>query len=85
MSKLRRADYTSHLAGKTITRCEWSNEPDEAWFLLSIFFSDLTMVSFRFHHFVDEEVELQDFVGGNISNERLLTPTPIIRPKKEGE
>jgi hypothetical protein len=42
------------------------------------------MVSFRFHTFVDEEAELARFVGGNLSNERLITPTPVTRPK-DGE
>jgi len=42
------------------------------------------MVSFRFHTFMDEEVELSDFVGGNISNDRLLVPVPIT-PNGEGE
>ena len=35
------------------------------------------MVSFRFHTFVDEEVELANFVDGDLSNERTLTPTPL--------
>lgn len=77
MSKLRLADYTKPLKGKTIERCNWHNEPDEDYRCLSIFFTDDTMVSFRFHTFVDEEVELADFVGGNFSNERTLTPIPL--------
>lgn len=76
MSKLRLADYTKPLKGKTIERCNWHNEPDEDYRCLSIVFTDDTMVSFRFHTFVDEEVELADFVGGNLSNERTLTPIP---------
>ena len=43
------------------------------------------MVSFRFHTFVDEEAELANFIGGNLSNERLITPAPITRPTKDGE
>jgi len=35
------------------------------------------MVSFRFHTFVDEEVELANFVDGDLSNERTLTPSPL--------
>jgi hypothetical protein len=85
MSKLRRADYTQHLAGKTVLRITWHNEPDEAYRCLSIFFTDDTMVSFRFHTFVDEEAELADFIGGNLSGERLITPAPITRPAKDGE
>jgi hypothetical protein len=77
MSNLRLADYTKLLKGKTIERCNWHNEPDEDYRCLSIFFTDDTMVSFRFHTFVDEEVELADFVGGNLSNERTLTPIPL--------
>jgi hypothetical protein len=45
----------------------------------SIFFMDDTMVSFRFHTFVTEDVELADFVGGNLSNEGRLTPIPFRR------
>jgi hypothetical protein len=85
VSKLRRADYTQHLAGKTVLRVTWHNEPDEDYRCLSIFFTDETMVSFRFHTFVDEEAELADFIGGNLSNERLITPAPITRPTKDGE
>lgn len=81
MSKLRRADYTEHLAGKTISRCNWHNEPDEDYRCLSIFFTDETMVSFVFHTFVDEEAELADFIGGNLSNERTILPEPINKPK----
>jgi hypothetical protein len=81
MSTLRRADYTQPLKGKTISRCNWHNEPDEDYRCLSIFFTDDTMVSFRFHTYVDEEVEVADFVGGNLSNEKMITPTPITKPK----
>lgn len=81
------ADYTAPLKGKTIVRVNWHNEPDEDYRCLSIFFSDDTMVSFRFHTFVDEEAELADFVGGDLSNERTLTPIPIRPQMKplEGE
>jgi hypothetical protein len=77
MSKLRLADYTNPLKGKTIERCNWHNEPDVDYRCLSIFFTDDTMVSFRFHTFVDEDVELADVVGGNLSNECTLTPIPL--------
>lgn len=85
VSKLRRADYTQHLKGKTITRCDWTNDETENYHCLCIFFSDDTMVRFRLYQRIEEEVELQDFIDGNISNERLLVPVPIIRPKREGE
>lgn len=85
MSKLRQADYTQHLKGKTISRCNWHNEPDEDYRCLSIAFTDDTMVSFRFHTSVDEEAELADFAGGNLSNERLIVPAPMARPRKDGE
>jgi hypothetical protein len=87
MSNLRLADYTEPLKGKTIERCNWHNEPDEDYRCLSIFFTDDTMVSFRFHTFVDEEVELADFAGGDLSNERTLTPMPLRPPTTslEGE
>jgi hypothetical protein len=77
MSKLRVADYTKPLKGKTIERCNWHNEADEDYRCLSIYFTDDTMVSFRFHTFVDEEVELANFVEGDLSNERTLTPSPL--------
>ena len=79
MSNLRLADYTELLKGKTIERCNWHNDADEDYRCLSIFFTDDTMVSFRFHTFVDEEVELADFIGGNLSNERTLAPIPLRR------
>ena len=83
MSRLRRADYTAALKGKTITRCEWTNDATENFRCLSIYFSDHTMCSFRFYLSVEEEVELQDFVDGNISNERPIKPIPIPPPTKE--
>jgi hypothetical protein len=87
MSRLRRADYSEHLIGKTIQRVHWNNEQDENFFCLSIVFTDETFCSFRFHLSLDEEVELSDFVGGNLSNDRKLTPIPIRLPVKplEGE
>jgi hypothetical protein len=85
MSNLRRADYTQRLAGKTVLRVAWHNEPDEDYRCLSIFFTDDTMVSFRFHTFVDEEAELADFIDGNLSHERVIIPAPITRPTKDGE
>lgn len=84
MSRLRRADYTKSLKGKIITRCEWTNDETEHYHCLCIFFSDDTMVSFRLYQHIEEEVELQDFIEGNISNERGLIPVPIAR-RKEGE
>jgi hypothetical protein len=83
MSKLRRADYTAALKGKTITRCEWTNDATENVRCLSIYFSDETMCTFRFYLSIEEQAELQDYKEGNISNERLLKPTPI--PKVEEE
>jgi len=77
VSKLRRADYTQHLKGKTIERCHWNNEQEENYFCLSIVFTDQTFCSFRFHVALDEEVELSDFIDGKLSNDRKLTPLPI--------
>lgn len=87
MSNLRLADYSKPLKGKTIERCNWHNEPDEDYRCLSILFTDETMVSFRFHALVDEEVEVADFVSGNLSNERTLSPIPLQAQVKplEGE
>jgi hypothetical protein len=84
MSNLRRADYTQHLTGKTVTRCEWTNDRTENFLCLSLYFSDETMCSFRFHQLIEEEVELQDYRDGNISNERTVLPKPITKPK-DGE
>jgi hypothetical protein len=84
VSKLRRADYTAPLKGKTIERVHWNNEQDENYMCLSIVFTDETFCSFRFRVALDEEVELSDFIGGNLSNDRILTPLPIPI-KKEGE
>ena len=81
MSKLRRADYSQHLKGKTIARCNWHNEPDEDYRCLSIFFTDDTMVSFRFHTFVDEEAGACRLRGRDLSNEQFITPAPITKPK----
>ncbi len=75
MSKLRRADYTQPLAGKTIKRVHWNNEED--WKSLTLEFTDQTLCSFRFELTVDEEAELSDFIGGNLSNERGLVPLPV--------
>lgn len=79
MSKLRRADYTAALKGKTITRCEWTNDVTENFRCLLLFFSDATMCSFRFHLGLEEDVELQDYKDGNISKERTVRPTPILK------
>ncbi len=75
MSKLRRADYTQPLAGKTIKRVHWNNEED--WKCLTLEFTDQTLCSFRFELTVDEEAELSDFIGGNLSNERKIVPLPV--------
>jgi hypothetical protein len=80
MSKLRRADYTAPLKGKTIERVHGNNEQDENHLCLSVLFTDHTFVSFRFHVSLDEEVELADY-DGNLSNERELIPLTIpIKP-----
>jgi hypothetical protein len=73
--------YSQHLTGKTIAGCNWHNESNGDYRCLSIFFTDDTIVSFRFHTFVDEQVEPCDFVGGDLSNEKLITPKPITKPK----
>jgi hypothetical protein len=83
MSKFRRADYTAALKGKTITRCEWTNDATENFRCLSIYFSDETMYSFRLYLSIEEEAELQDYKDGNISNERLLKPTPIPKANED--
>ena len=85
MSRLRCADYTQHLAGKTLKRVHWNNEED--WKCLTLEFTDQTLCSFRFELMVDEEAELSDFIGGNLSNERKIVPLPTSsKPTKpEGE
>jgi hypothetical protein len=77
MSKLRRADYTELLAGKTIKRVHWNN--DEKWRRLTLEFTDQTLCSFRFELAVDEEAELSDFASGNPSKLRKLIPLPLVR------
>jgi hypothetical protein len=77
MSKLRRADYSENLAGKTIKRVHWNN--DEKWRRLTLEFTDQTLCSFRFELVVDEEVELSDFANGNPSKHRKLIPLLLIR------
>ena len=77
MSKLRRADYTEHLVGKTLKRVHWRN--DEEWSCLTLEFTDQTLCSFRFELAVDEEVELLDFASGNPAKHRKLTPQPLLR------
>ncbi len=81
MSDLRRADYTGSLKGKTIERVHWNNDSEENFRCLTIVFTDQTLCSFKFHIELDEEVELSDFVDGDLTNDRLLTPVPIPAPK----
>ena len=80
MSKLRWADYSQHLAGKIIRQIRWFNDPEENFWNLSIVFEDETRVDFCFKLGIDEEAEIADFRGGDISNERLLHPVPVKRP-----
>ncbi len=77
MGKLRRADYTEHLVGKTLKRVHWNN--DEQRKCLTLEFTDHTLCSFRFELGVDEEVELSDFASGNTPKQRKLIPLPLVR------
>lgn len=70
MSRLRFADYSEHLRGKTIDRCEWYNEIDENRHCLQFFFSDSTTVIFRLSLIIMETAEL---------DQRELVPLPITR------
>jgi hypothetical protein len=79
MSKLRRADYTEHLAGKTLKRVHWRN--DEEWKCLTLEVTDQTLCSFRFELAVDEEVELSDFDSGNPPKHLKLIPLPLVRQR----
>ena len=81
MSDLRHADYSRHLVGKTIKQVRWFNAPDEDFRNLSVWFTDDTQVSFRFKLSIEEEAELADFKHGDLSNERLLHPVPVKKPK----
>jgi hypothetical protein len=74
---LHGADYTEHLAGKTIKRVHWNN--DKNWRRLTLEFTDQTLCSFRFELAVDEEAELSDFASGNPSKHRKLIPLPLVR------
>jgi hypothetical protein len=77
MSKLRRADYTEHLVGKTIKRVHWNN--DEERKCLTFEFTDQTLCSFKFALAMDEEAGLSEFVSGNPSKHRKLIPLPLVR------
>jgi len=77
MSKLRLADYTEHLAGKTLKRVHWGNHEQRK--CLTLEFTDQTLCSFRFELAVDEEVELWDFASGNRPKQRKLSPLPLVR------
>lgn len=77
MSKLRRADYTQHLVGKTLKRVHWRN--DEERKCLTLEFTDQTLCSFRFELAVDEEVELSNFASGNPPKHQKLIPLPLVR------
>ena len=76
MSKLARADYTEHLAGKTIKRVHWNNDERKC---LTLEFTDQTLCSFRFEIMVNEDAELSEFVSGNPSKHRKLIPMPLVR------
>ena len=82
VSKVRHADYSKHLAGKTIKTVRWFNDATENFRNLSITFEDDTQVSLRFVLGVEEIVELADYKQGNLSNERLLHPQPVRKPKR---
>ena len=77
MSKLRRADYSENLAGKTIKRVHWSNHEQRK--CLTLEFTDKTLCSFRFDLTVDEEAELSDFASSSPSERRKLIPLPLVR------
>ena len=77
MSRLRRADYTEHLVGKTLKRVHWSNQ--ERMKCLTLEFTDQTLCSFRFELAVEEEAELSDFASGSPSKHRKLIPLPLVR------
>jgi hypothetical protein len=77
MSKLHRADYTEHLAGKTIKRVHWNNDEERKG--LTLEFTDQTLCSFKFELAMDEEAELAEFVSGNPSKHRKLIPLPLVR------
>jgi hypothetical protein len=77
MSKLRRADYSEHLVGKTLKRVHWCN--DEQRKCLTLEFTDQALCSFRFELAVDEEVELLDFASGNPPKQQKLIPQPLVR------
>ena len=77
MSKLRRADYSENLAGKTIKRVHWCNHEQRK--CLTLEFTDQTLCSFKFELAMDEEAELSEFVSGNPSKHRKLIPLPLVR------
>lgn len=77
MSRLRRADYSERLAGKTIKRVHWRNDDQRK--CLTLEFTDQTLCSFKFEVAVDEEGELSDFASGSPSERRKLIPLSLVR------
>jgi len=72
MSKLKRADYSENLAGKTIKRVHWCN--DEQRKCLTFEFTDKTLCAFMFELAVDEGVELSNFASGNPPKHQKQSP-----------
>jgi hypothetical protein len=77
MSTFRRADYSEHLAGKTLKRVHWCNDQQRK--CLTLEFTDQTLCLFRFDLTVDEEVELLDFSSSNPPRPQKLIPLPLVR------
>ena len=75
MSRLRYADYTKALKGRTVRRVLWTNEPD--FHALTIDFDDDCQALFRFGLTVEEDVELK-----NGDAFRPLDPLPVRAPVK---
>ena len=80
MSRLRHADYSEQLRGKTIERVRWFSDHDERHHCLSIVTTDQKMITFCFKMTINEEAEIADFIEGNLSNDKLIQPTPV-KPK----
>ena len=85
MSRLTLANYTNGLAGKVIKQVRWTNQEDHH--SLTFTFEDETMLICRFLLGLEEELELADFKGDDLSNERELVAIPVPLPIKplEGE
>jgi hypothetical protein len=78
MSRLRFADYTEALKGRTVRRVLWTNEPD--FHELIFDFEDDYQVAFRFVVGIEEDVELKN---GDSFHPLSAMPRPMKGPHEK--